>query len=168
MYTFVFMWTPTLESSGEVPHGFVFACFMMSCSVGASVCDVLSSRATPEHYMIYVFAVAALSMMGPVLTSAPVVLMVCFCVFEVCVGIFWPSIMRMRSKYLPEEGRATIMNVFRIPLNFLVCVVLSQQGVISVTQDFMICSAAHAVCVVLQCLLYQRSRKCSLPASCEP
>ena len=47
-----------------------------------------------------------------------------FCVFEVCVGIFWPSIMKMRSQYIPEEARSTIMNFFRIPLNIFVCIVL--------------------------------------------
>lgn len=47
-----------------------------------------------------------------------------FCVFESCVGIFWPSIMKMRSQYIPEEARSTIMNFFRIPLNIFVCIVL--------------------------------------------
>jgi hypothetical protein len=47
-----------------------------------------------------------------------------FCIFESCVGIFWPSIMKMRSQYIPEEARSTIMNFFRIPLNLFVCVVL--------------------------------------------
>ncbi|KAJ6712720.1 MOLYBDATE-ANION TRANSPORTER-LIKE [Salix purpurea] len=47
-----------------------------------------------------------------------------FCTFEACVGIFWPSIMKMRSQYIPEEARSTIMNFFRIPLNIFVCIVL--------------------------------------------
>lgn len=47
-----------------------------------------------------------------------------FCTFEACVGIFWPSIMKMRSQYIPEEARSTIMNFFRIPLNIFVCLVL--------------------------------------------
>ena len=28
-----------------------------------------------------------------------------FLVFETCVGIFWPSLMTMRSKYVPEESK---------------------------------------------------------------
>ncbi len=47
-----------------------------------------------------------------------------FCLFECCVGLFWPSIMKMRSQYIPEESRSTIMNFFRIPLNIFVCIVL--------------------------------------------
>jgi hypothetical protein len=47
-----------------------------------------------------------------------------FCVFEFCVGLFWPSMMKMRSQHVPEEMRATIINFFRIPLNLFVCIVL--------------------------------------------
>ncbi len=47
-----------------------------------------------------------------------------FLVFEVCVGIFWPSLMKMRSQYIPEESRSTIMNIFRMPLNLFVCTVM--------------------------------------------
>ena len=47
-----------------------------------------------------------------------------FCVFEGCVGIFWPSMMKMRSQYVPEESRSTIINFFRIPLNMFVCIML--------------------------------------------
>ena len=28
-----------------------------------------------------------------------------FCVFEVMVGIFWPSMMTMRAHYVPEDMR---------------------------------------------------------------
>ena len=40
------------------------------------------------------------------------------------MGIFWPSIMALRSQYLPNNVRATILNLFRIPLNLFVCLVL--------------------------------------------
>ena len=33
MYTFVFLWTPALSPHGEhLPHGMIFACFMVSQS----------------------------------------------------------------------------------------------------------------------------------------
>lgn len=50
--------------------------------------------------------------------------LVAFCVFEAAVGLFWPSMMKMRSQHVPEETRSTIINFFRIPLNLFVCVVL--------------------------------------------
>lgn len=50
--------------------------------------------------------------------------LVAFCLFEFAVGVFWPSMMKMRSQHVPEEMRATVINLFRIPLNLFVCVVL--------------------------------------------
>ena len=60
---------------------------------------------------------AGISMAGKIQLAA-------FCGFEFAVGIFWPSIMKMRSQHVPEEMRATIINFFRIPLNLFVCIVL--------------------------------------------
>jgi hypothetical protein len=50
--------------------------------------------------------------------------LVAFCVFEVVIGLFWPSMMTLRAAYVPEEERATIINIFRIPLNLFVCIIL--------------------------------------------
>ncbi|URE33731.1 hypothetical protein MUK42_07371 [Musa troglodytarum] len=106
-----------------------------------SIASRLLSRAAPkvESYMQLVFAIAAVTLLLPVITSFLVapstfkggsisfggcIQLFGFCIFEACVGIFWPSIMKMRSQYIPEEARSTIMNFFRIPLNIFVCVVL--------------------------------------------
>ena len=62
-------------------------------------------------------AVAGINLAGKVQLLA-------FCVFEACVGLFWPSMMKMRSQYVPEESRSTIINFFRIPLNMFVCIML--------------------------------------------
>jgi hypothetical protein len=61
---------------------------------------------------------------GGSMTAPGRVLLLVFCIFEVCVGVFWPSIMKLRSQYVPEESRSTILNFFRIPVNVFVCVVL--------------------------------------------
>jgi hypothetical protein len=54
--------------------------------------------------------------------------LVAFCVFEVLIGMFWPSMMTLRAKYVPEQQRSTIINVFRIPLNLFVCLILWKVG----------------------------------------
>ena len=51
-------------------------------------------------------------------------LLAAFCTFQFLIGLFWPSMMQLRAAMLPEELRATIMNLFRIPLNLFVCIVL--------------------------------------------
>jgi len=48
--------------------------------------------------------------------------------------------MKMRSQYIPEEARSTIMNFFRIPLNLFVCVVLYIVNAFPITVMFGMCS----------------------------
>lgn len=43
-----------------------------------------------------------------------------FFAFELCVGLYFPSIGTLRSKHVPDSHRSVIMNLFGIPLNALV------------------------------------------------
>ncbi|CAL8463154.1 g2688 [Coccomyxa elongata] len=63
-----------------------------------------------------------------------------FCAFEVLVGVFWPSMMKLRSQYVPEDLRATILNLFRIPLNLFVCLVLYNVANVPLSVMFGMCS----------------------------
>merc|ERR1719181_944921 len=47
-----------------------------------------------------------------------------FCIFEMCVGIYFPSICTLKSEAVPESHRATIYNLFRAPMNLIVVTVL--------------------------------------------
>ncbi|KAL7165611.1 hypothetical protein ACSBR2_041318 [Camellia fascicularis] len=168
MYTFVFLWTPALSPNNEeIPHGFIFATFMLASMLGSSVASRLMacSSLKVESYMQIVFLISAVSLFIPVGTNVLVspstakggsisfsgyVLLIGFCAFEACVGIFWPSIMKMRSQYIPEEARSTIMNFFRIPLNIFVCVVLYNVDAFPITVMFGMCSFFLLVASILQ------------------
>lgn len=170
MYTFVFLWTPALSPNDEeIPHGFIFATFMLASMLGSSFASRLMARSSPrvESYMQIVFLVSAASLLLPIVTNffiAPpevkmksggislggCVQLLGFCTFEACVGIFWPSIMKMRSQYIPEEARSTIMNFFRIPLNMFVCIVLYNVNAFPITIMFGMCSIFLFVASVLQ------------------
>ena len=67
-----------------------------------------------------------------------------FIIFEACVGLFWPSIMKMRSQYIPEEARSTIMNFFRIPLNIFVCIVLYNVSIDLSAIRFLLITKEHS------------------------
>lgn len=151
MYSFVFLWTPALSPEGEdLPHGMIFATFMLSSMLGSSVAARLLARTDtrPEQFMVPVFTLAACALAVPVavaalrlgegpewlrlltgarpggMTLGGQVQFLAFNLFEGCVGLFWPCMMKMRAQYVPEDVRSTIMNVFRIPLNLFVCVIL--------------------------------------------
>ncbi|KAI3792963.1 hypothetical protein L1987_35575 [Smallanthus sonchifolius] len=168
MYTFVFLWTPALSPNDEeIPHGFIFATFMLASMLGSSIAARFMARSSlrVESYMQIVFLVSAASLLLPILTNflislpelkgggislAAGIQLVGFCAFEGCVGIFWPSIMKMRSLYIPEEARSTIMNFFRIPLNIFVCIILYNVNAFPITIMFGMCSIFLFVAAVLQ------------------
>ena len=64
-------------------------------------------------------AMAAATTLG-VPTGAIVPLIASFFAFEACVGMYFPLIGTLRSKYLPDAYRGVIMNLFGIPLNLIV------------------------------------------------
>ena len=45
----------------------------------------------------------------------------------------------MRSQYVPEDVRSTIMNMFRIPLNLFVCVILYNVSLFPIWMMFSMC-----------------------------
>lgn len=72
MYTFVFLWTPALSPNNEdIPHGFIFATFMLASMLGSSLASRLLARSTlrVESYMQIVFLVSSVSLMLPIITS---------------------------------------------------------------------------------------------------
>lgn len=71
MYTFVFLWTPALSPNDEdIPHGFIFATFMLASMLGSSFASRLLARsAKVESYMQIVFTVSSASLMLPIVTS---------------------------------------------------------------------------------------------------
>lgn len=185
MYTFVFLWTPALSPRGDekVPHGFVFALFMVSSMAGSAFAGKLltansssgnKNRIRPEKYMQFVFAAAACALAVPALfhtakaepaakaiksslSTTPrgislqgKIQLLAFCAFEALVGVFWPSMMKMRSAYVPEESRATIINFFRIPLNAFVCIILYNVSAYPLSVMFGMCSLFLATAAVCQ------------------
>lgn len=86
------------------------------------------------------------------------------CMWQVLVGVFWPSMMKLRSQYVPEDLRATILNLFRIPLNLFVCLVLYNVGTIDLSASFpvlpysfMLASLLPGVIPVIPLLLTRNS-----------
>jgi len=131
MYVFVLQWPPAFKAvmeGGKVPFGRVFSCFMASCMLGSSVFSSLVKRKVDvEDSMSGMLALALGSMAcSAALGSSLGVLIASFFAFEACVGFYFPSIGTLRSRYLPDEHRSVIMNLFGLPLNFLVVGVYTQ------------------------------------------
>ncbi|KAF8348505.1 hypothetical protein F5887DRAFT_588509 [Amanita rubescens] len=84
---------------------------------------------------------SSLSLLGSILVTNAPGRSIAFCVFEACVGMYYPVQGMLRSVLIPDEHRATISSLFRIPLNIFVVVSLLT-GVTSARQVVLVaCSA---------------------------
>ena len=155
MYIFVFNWTPSISAHySKPPFGFIFATFMVACMGGSSLFSVLSKTMAPENMLVGVFAVGSVALAVPVFTGATLPVLCAFLVFEACVGIYWPAMGTVKSKVVPEEARATIYNIYRVPLNGVVLGILLND--MKLTTAFTFCSLMLAVAAVTQSMLSKR------------
>jgi len=158
MFTFVFMWTPALQpAQGEpisLPHGLIFATFMVCVMIGSFTFNVMITRSTPEAFMRLIFFIATLALALPVVSADVSLRYYGFLIFEATVGLFWPALGTMRSKYVPEETRATIMNFFRVPLNAIVVLILVNVGNMEISTVFTCCVLFLSVTCMCQSMLF--------------
>lgn len=132
MYIFVLQWpvlvkeailSSSFGTDASVPYGGVFSCFMASCLLGSTMFGSLQrSGASIEKSALAMLTIAAAALstathIGP---SNLLALTAALFVFEACVGMYFPSIGSLRSKYLPDQHRSVMMNLFGIPLNLIV------------------------------------------------
>eukprot|EP01119_Soliformovum_irregulare_P011748 TRINITY_DN2976_c1_g1_i1.p1 TRINITY_DN2976_c1_g1~~TRINITY_DN2976_c1_g1_i1.p1 ORF type:complete len:430 (-),score=110.92 TRINITY_DN2976_c1_g1_i1:68-1357(-) len=135
MYTFVFMWTPALQTAWELkneavdlPFGLIFASYMVCIMIGSSLFGFLLKYMSIEIIVGHLMAVSAISLLVPIFFQDVVTVLISFLVFEVCCGIYFPAMGTLRGKYIPEATRSAVTNFFRVPLNFLVVIVLVKVG----------------------------------------
>ncbi len=126
IYTFVFMWVKVLGmllgKSNPVHTGLVMTCFMLSMTIGGSASAwLLPSLPGGAHSLtVFVYLLAAIAMLIPILSYSFLHVFVAFLVLEFTVGIFNSCGGTLRSQYYPEAQQSAIMTVFRIPLNAFV------------------------------------------------
>lgn len=135
MYLFVFFWTPALkavhaatDATPALPLGMVFACFMGSIMIGSLLFNLVVSTyqwISHARLLIIVFATASSSLLVPILVNDEYLTFYGFCIFEACVGIYWPTIGYLKGRIIDDGNRAQVYGVLRIPLNIFVMVALA-------------------------------------------
>jgi hypothetical protein len=168
MYIFVLQWPPAIRGAigkafGEAattPYGTVFSCFMACCLLGSTVFGQLTKVGVPtEVFTAGMLSLATVAMGGATYAASSVhsslwALAAGFFAFEGCVGIYFPSIGTLRSKYVPDSHRSVIMNLFGIPLNALVVTVFLSIKQLGVAGALSISTGALAISSV--CMLALR------------
>jgi hypothetical protein len=124
MYIFVFMWTPLLKGfitdKTELPFGLIFSTFMVCCMAGSSFFSIVVDNFPVEELGVYVFGVACAAMAMVGLGGNDTIAFLGMLLFEMCVGMYFPIMGTMKGGIVPEDKRAAIYNIYRIPLNFIV------------------------------------------------
>ena len=166
MYTFVFMWTPALKTAEETEAqtagvtsqylGLIFAVFMVCVMVGSSFFKIFSAKKENLYKIPLVMHAVAFSSMGAtaLFIDNKTVVYAMFLVFETTVGVFYPSYGVIKSEKIPEEIRSSVMNIFRIPLNAFVVVLLLKIKFLSPQMVFTVCTASHGLAFLCYCYFY--------------
>lgn len=164
MYIFVFMWTPALtalakEEVGEenfegLPFGVIFSTFMVCCMAGSSIFSIAMETMKPEQLAVIIFAVASCAFGLVVYAPSATSTFLAMNLFEMCVGMYFPSMGTMKGMIVPEDKRAAIYNLFRIPLNFIVLFSLLTD--LTPRVSFILCGSMMVVATLLQMKLKSR------------
>ena len=167
MYIFVLQWPPALKAifgksplwaaGTGVPYGKVFSCFMASCLLGSTTFGALRSRnvkVESTSSTMLACATAAMALATSVIGTGNLAgILAAFFIFEMCVGMYFPSIGTLRSKYIPDSHRSVIMNIFGIPLNLIVVSVYLSIGSLGVKGAMAIATGALAIATICMGLL---------------
>ncbi len=164
VYTFVFLWVPTLLTvgvpSGNLPTGLVFSCFMLAMTIGGKLFSLLLPifPGEAEGLCILVYLIAGFAMVVPILYFEFWPIFIAFLVLEGSLGVFNSCGGTLRSRYFPGAMQSSIMSVFRLPLNLLVVAgtklsSAADSNVTAIKFVFAMVVGMHAVALIFHCLL---------------
>lgn len=132
MYLFVFAWVPSLQeaspTNGALPLGYIFSAFMVSMMLGSLFYTFVTSAAPSQapttnlksgahadskltlHAKLssLVCALGALALATSVSTDDMRIRFWAFCLFEACVGIYYPVQGMLRGVLVANDHRATV------------------------------------------------------------
>jgi len=157
MYAFVINWTPSLSMEGAPtpPHGLIFSAMMMCCMIGSSFFSFFNPAINPAKVVLLACIVATLCFSFVSLKSGEAAfasaIFVMFLCFEFCVGLYFPSIGSLKSELVPEEARAGVYNLYRVPLNIVVVVIIISD--LSLKTAFTVCSCLMAGAALILMML---------------
>ena len=149
MYTFVFNWVPAMHHVGgyDIKLGSIFSSFMVCITLGGFLYERATKYYDSAVITLFIFAVSTIALAIPAMFPDDFYFVYGgFLLFETCVGASFACGGSVRSGIMPQELQATIMNVFRIPLNILV--------VVGTALDSFDMPTRQRLCVCVQWLLF--------------
>lgn len=171
MYIFIFLWTPVLTqiqaqlhlTESELPFGWIFSSFMCCCMLGTIFFSRLSNAGVSASKclagVLMLSALSCIAMSYPNIsdntrTGAYTIQYIGMLSYEFSIGAYYPAISVLKGMVVPEDQRATIYNVFRLPLNLLVLINLTAG--FSTQLSFLVNAILLVVASILQIRLVRK------------
>ena len=125
---FLFSWTPILKNSttGGINVGFIFTCMVLTMIVGTKTYEVTILHLGCDYYMSIAVSllIEALLFFIVYCKESFFIRLISLALINGFQGFYNPVNSIIKSKILIEKYRALLMNIFRIPLNLYVIIVL--------------------------------------------
>lgn len=108
------------------PFGLIFSCFMSAMMMGSMIFSSIELRSERDtgRLLLSILALAAISLLLPVLATAEALAFWCFSLFEACVGLYFPTMSRLKSELVEDAVRGKVYGMMRLPLNVFVVLAL--------------------------------------------
>jgi len=131
MYLVVYFWSSAIISARQVagieqqtPFGLIFANFMCAMTMGSLIYGALTrsgrSASTSSLIVQVVPLIAALCLLITVATTKEWFRFWAFCVYECALGLYYPSMGFLKSRFVGDEQRGQMYALMRLPLNIFV------------------------------------------------
>ncbi|KAF2641216.1 DUF791-domain-containing protein [Massarina eburnea CBS 473.64] len=156
LFLFIFFKFPALKlchelsgAPGNLPFGLIFAILMCSMMLGSMLYNNLSASSSPlptKQTLLYTLAAASACFFLPAYVRDERITLWCFCIFEVCCGLYYPAMSSLKGNLIDDGARASVYTILRIPLNAFVVLALSttREGESHRNMIFVMCSALIA------------------------
>ncbi|KAH6637691.1 hypothetical protein C7974DRAFT_432560 [Boeremia exigua] len=135
LFLFIFFKFPALKLShklaggdDDLPFGLIFAILMCSMMLGSMLYNNItntSSTFPAKQVLMGTLVVASACFFVPGHFRDERLTLWCFCIFELCCGVYYPVMASIKGKLIDDSSRASVYTVLRIPLNAFVVLALS-------------------------------------------
>lgn len=128
----------TSAIEGDPPFGLIFASFMCALTTGSLFFSHFTSHGNSiqasRHGLQLALSLSALSLLLTVYFETAINRFWALCVYEFCLGFYFPSLGFLRSRIVGDANRSNVYVLMRVPLNCFVFLSLQtvQEGMLRV------------------------------------
>ncbi|SCO27189.1 uncharacterized protein FFMR_00068 [Fusarium fujikuroi] len=139
VYVVLYSWPQTIMSArfheriwANPPFGTIFSSLMAAMSLGSFMflytsLDANSIQLSSRTIQL-VSSISASALLATILLRDELSRFWAFCIFEICVGLYYPSMTYLKSRLFQEERRGRVHGLMRVPLNLFTVFCLTTVG----------------------------------------